>query len=68
MPRLDKCHILVFQNGYYLPFKVDAETSVRREETPFDVVEVVVVLEQQGNTVQIPGANSSVYFLVLKEY
>ena len=32
----------------YSPFEVDAEAAVRWEEAPFDEVELVVVLKQQG--------------------
>jgi hypothetical protein len=42
---------------YLLPFEVDAEASVWWEEATLHVVEVVVVLEQQGDAVQVPGHN-----------
>ncbi len=42
---------------YILPFEVDAEASVRGEEATLHIVEVVVVLEQQGDPVQIPDHN-----------
>jgi hypothetical protein len=38
----------------YLPLKVDAKASVRGEEASLHVVEVVVVLEQQGDPVLVP--------------
>ena len=38
-----------------LPLEVYAEAPVWREEPPLDVVEVVVVLEQERDTVAVPA-------------
>ena len=37
------------------PLKIDTEAAVWGEESPFHKVELVVVLEQEGNTIPIPG-------------
>jgi hypothetical protein len=44
---------------YLLPFEVDSEASVWWEEATLHVVEVVVVLEQQGDAVQVPDHNTT---------
>ena len=38
-----------------LPLKENSQTSVWREESPLDEVELVVILEQEGDPVGVPG-------------